>query len=89
VTGSGRSFPARPGRLSSRSPFSLQYSPTIAGAAAARRLLTLPFRLQLLGVATVGYVIRLGRLVSAAPETSLAAIAPTRQRYLTEELALP
>jgi AcrR family transcriptional regulator len=44
---------------------------------------------QLLGVAMARYIIRFGPLVSAARETIVAAIAPTLQRYLTEELDLP
>jgi AcrR family transcriptional regulator len=44
---------------------------------------------QLLGVAMARYIILFGPLVSAARETIVAAIAPTLQRYLTEELDLP
>jgi AcrR family transcriptional regulator len=44
---------------------------------------------QLLGLAMARYVIRFGPLASADVQTIVAAIAPTLQRYLTEELELP
>jgi AcrR family transcriptional regulator len=44
---------------------------------------------QLLGLATVRYILRVEPLASASAETIVAAIAPTLQRYLVEELGLP
>ena len=41
---------------------------------------------QLVGLAMVRYVIRIEPLASADPETVVAAVAPTLQRYLTGEL---
>jgi AcrR family transcriptional regulator len=43
---------------------------------------------QLLGLAMARYIIRFDPLASADPETIVATIAPTLQRYLTEELEL-
>lgn len=44
---------------------------------------------QLLGLAMARYIIRFDPLASADPQTIVATIAPTLQRYLTEELELP
>jgi AcrR family transcriptional regulator len=44
---------------------------------------------QLLGLAMARYIIRFDPLASADPETIVATIAPTLQRYLTEQLELP
>jgi AcrR family transcriptional regulator len=44
---------------------------------------------QLLGLAMARYIIRFDPLASADPQTIAATIAPTLQRYLTEELELP
>ena len=44
---------------------------------------------QLVGIAMVRYIIRIEPIASASAETISAAYAPTLQRYLTEELALP
>jgi AcrR family transcriptional regulator len=44
---------------------------------------------QLLGLAMIRYIVRIEPLASASPETVVAALAPTLQRYLTEELDLP
>lgn len=44
---------------------------------------------QLLGLAMARYVIRFDPLASADPQTIVATIAPTLQRYLAEELELP
>jgi AcrR family transcriptional regulator len=41
---------------------------------------------QLLGLAMVRYIVRIEPLASASPETLVAAVAPTLQRYLTGEL---
>lgn len=41
---------------------------------------------QLVGLAMVRYVIRIEPLASAAPDTVVAAIAPTVQRYLAGEI---
>lgn len=43
---------------------------------------------QLLGLATVRYILRVEPLASASQETIVAALAPTLQRYLTGELGL-
>jgi AcrR family transcriptional regulator len=44
---------------------------------------------QLLGLAMARYIIRFDPLASADAQTIVATIAPTLQRYLTEELELP
>lgn len=44
---------------------------------------------QLVGLAMVRYIVRIDPLASASPETLAAALAPTLQRYLTEQLDLP
>ncbi|MCC6224203.1 MAG: TetR family transcriptional regulator [Thermoleophilia bacterium] len=44
---------------------------------------------QLVGLAMARYVVRVEPLASATPETVVAAVAPTLQRYLTGRLALP
>jgi AcrR family transcriptional regulator len=41
---------------------------------------------QLLGLAMARYIIRFDPIASAEPQTIVATIAPTLQRYLTEEL---
>jgi hypothetical protein len=41
---------------------------------------------QLLGVALCRYVVRLPEIVALDPDTLVAALAPTVQRYLTEPL---
>jgi AcrR family transcriptional regulator len=43
---------------------------------------------QLLGLAMARYVIRLDPLASAEPQAIVAAIAPTLERYLTDDLEL-
>jgi AcrR family transcriptional regulator len=44
---------------------------------------------QLLGLATVRYILRVEPLASASREAVVAALAPTIQRYLTADLHLP
>ncbi|WP_431521217.1 hypothetical protein [Blastococcus capsensis] len=44
---------------------------------------------QLVGVVIARYVLRLEPLASASPESLVAAIGPTVQRYLTGEVELP
>jgi AcrR family transcriptional regulator len=44
---------------------------------------------QLLGLATIRYILRIEPLASASVETVVAALAPTLQRYLAGELGLP
>jgi AcrR family transcriptional regulator len=43
---------------------------------------------QLLGLATIRYILRVEPLASASQETIVTALAPTLQRYLTGELGL-
>jgi hypothetical protein len=43
---------------------------------------------QLVGLAMARYVVRIEPIASADPETLVAAIAPTLQRYLTGVVAL-
>lgn len=43
---------------------------------------------QMLGLATMRYIIKLEPLASAGPDTIVAAVAPTIQRYLTEPLKI-
>jgi AcrR family transcriptional regulator len=44
---------------------------------------------QLIGVVMARYVLRLEPLASASPESLVASLGPTIQRYLTGELELP
>ncbi|MGY1679827.1 TetR/AcrR family transcriptional regulator [Geodermatophilus sp. SYSU D01176] len=44
---------------------------------------------QVMGLVMARYVLRLEPLASAAPETVVAAIGPTVQRYLTGDVELP
>jgi AcrR family transcriptional regulator len=44
---------------------------------------------QLVGLVMARYVLRLEPLASATPESLIAALAPTLQRYLTGEVSLP
>jgi AcrR family transcriptional regulator len=44
---------------------------------------------QLAGLVLIRYVIRVEPLASADPDTVVAAVAPTLQRYLTGDLGLP
>jgi AcrR family transcriptional regulator len=44
---------------------------------------------QLIGMVMVRYVLRLEPLASASPESVVAALGPTVQRYLTGEVVLP
>ena len=44
---------------------------------------------QLIGMVMVRYVLRLEPLASASPESVVAAIGPTVQRYLTGDVVLP
>lgn len=44
---------------------------------------------QLIGVAMLRYVLELEPLASADPETIVATVAPTLQRYLTDPEAVP
>jgi AcrR family transcriptional regulator len=44
---------------------------------------------QLAGLMLTRYVLRLEPLASASPESLVAAVGPTLQRYLTGEVALP
>ena len=44
---------------------------------------------QLLGLATIRYILRVEPLASASVEAVVAALAPTLQRYLAGELGLP
>ena len=44
---------------------------------------------QLIGVVMARYVLRLEPLASASPESIVAAVGPTVQRYLTGDVALP
>jgi AcrR family transcriptional regulator len=44
---------------------------------------------QLIGMVMVRYVLRLEPLASASPESVVAALGPTVQRYLTGEVELP
>ena len=44
---------------------------------------------QLIGMVMTRYVLRLEPIASAAPETLVAAIGPTIQRYLTGDVELP
>jgi len=44
---------------------------------------------QVMGLVMARYVFRIEPLASAAPETVVAAIGPTVQRYLTGEVVLP
>jgi AcrR family transcriptional regulator len=44
---------------------------------------------QLIGMVMARYVLRLEPLASAAPESVVAAIGPTVQRYLTGDVVLP
>lgn len=44
---------------------------------------------QLLGLATVRYVLKVEPLASATPDQVAAAIGPTMQRYVTGDLGLP
>jgi AcrR family transcriptional regulator len=44
---------------------------------------------QLVGLVMTRYVLRLEPLASAAPESLVAALAPTLQRYLTGQVTLP
>jgi AcrR family transcriptional regulator len=44
---------------------------------------------QLIGVVMARYVLRVEPLASASPESLVAAIGPTVQRYLTGEISLP
>jgi AcrR family transcriptional regulator len=44
---------------------------------------------QLVGLVMARYVLRLEPLASASPESLVAALAPTLQRYLTGDVALP
>lgn len=44
---------------------------------------------QLIGVVMARYVLRVEPLASASPESLVAAIGPTVQRYLTGDLPLP
>jgi AcrR family transcriptional regulator len=44
---------------------------------------------QLVGLVMARYVLRIDPLASAAPDSLVAAIGPTLQRYLTGEVALP
>jgi AcrR family transcriptional regulator len=44
---------------------------------------------QLIGIVMARYVLRVEPLASASPESLVAAIGPTVQRYLTGEVALP
>jgi AcrR family transcriptional regulator len=44
---------------------------------------------QMAGLAMMRYIIKLEPLASAPPETIVAAIGPTIQRYLTEPIKLP
>jgi hypothetical protein len=44
---------------------------------------------QLIGLVMTRYVLRLEPLASASPESLVAAIGPTVQRYLTGDVELP
>jgi hypothetical protein len=44
---------------------------------------------QIMGLVMARYVLRLEPLASASPESLVAAIGPTVQRYLTGDIALP
>jgi AcrR family transcriptional regulator len=44
---------------------------------------------QLIGLVMARYVLRIEPLASAAPDTVVAALAPTIQRYLTGDVELP
>jgi hypothetical protein len=44
---------------------------------------------QLMGLVMACYVLQLEPLASAAPETVVAAVGPTVQRYLTGDVDLP
>lgn len=41
---------------------------------------------QLIGLAMIRYVVRLEPVASAAPETLVASVGPTIQRYITGDL---
>jgi hypothetical protein len=43
---------------------------------------------QLMGLVMARYVVRLGAIAEAEPETLVAALGPTLQRYLTGAVAL-
>ena len=62
---------------------SLGYDPDVR---AARASLVLS---QLMGMVMARYVLRLEPLASASPESIVAAIGPTVQRYLTGDVELP
>jgi hypothetical protein len=44
---------------------------------------------QLIGLVMARYVLRVEPLASASPESLVAAIGPTVQRYLTGDIPLP
>jgi hypothetical protein len=44
---------------------------------------------QIIGLVMARYVLRLEPLASASPESLVAAIGPTVQRYLTGDVELP
>jgi hypothetical protein len=44
---------------------------------------------QLIGMVMVRYVLRLEPMASASPESLVAAIGPTVQRYLTGDVVIP
>lgn len=62
---------------------SLGFDPDVR---AARASLVLS---QLMGMVMARYVLRLEPLASASPESIVAAIGPTVQRYLTGDIELP